>query len=323
MKNPIRLAAKIVAGYKIKKKEAEALFDLPAQSLLSGANIIREDFKGKKINLCSIINAKSGACSENCSFCAQSAHHKTKISKYPLVKSKVIAAAIKAAVKNHVRCFGIVTSGNSISEIEIDKICASVRENKEQGISIAASIGSLGLEEFKKLKKAGLKKFHHNIETAESFFANICSSHSYADRIATAKAAKKAGLELCCGGIFGLGESRRQRVEFAFALSQLDADSIPLNFLNPIAGTLLAGQKPLSADEILKSIAVMRYILPDKDINICGGREVNLRDLQSWIFFAGANGIMAGDYLTTKGRSADQDIKMIEDLGLKVNEAKR
>ena len=314
-----KLAADVMSGYKITKQEAEALFEIEAIALLAGADKIRERFKGKKVNLCSIINAKSGSCSENCAFCAQSISHKTKIEKYPLVDFKAITEAVQTAVQNQAGCFGIVTSGNAVPESEIDKICASVEENKKLGIKISASIGSADLDRLKKLKKAGLKRFHHNIETAESFFPNICTSHSYSDRISTAKAVKKAGLELCSGGIFGLGESRAQRVEFAFAVKELDADSVPLNFLNPIAGTPLAGQKPLSPEEILKSIAVVRYILPEKDINVCGGREVNLRDLQSWIFFAGANGMMTGDYLTTSGRGTQQDLKMIKDLGFSVN----
>jgi biotin synthase len=318
MSTAAKLAEDVMSGYKISRQEAEALFEIETIALLSGADKIREKFKGKKINLCRIINAKSGSCSENCSFCAQSACHNTKIEKYPLVNSGEIAAAVKEAVENHAGCFGIVTSGNSMPESEIDKICASVTEVKGSGIRISASIGSVDLARLTKLKKAGLKRFHHNIETAESFFPNICTSHTYADRIATARAAKQAGLELCCGGLFGLGEIRAQRVEFGFAVKELGADSVPLNFLNPVAGTPLAGQKPLSPEEILKSIAVMRYILPEKDISACGGREFNLRDLQSWIFFAGANGMMTGNYLTTSGRGTQQDLKMIEDLGFTV-----
>jgi len=316
-----KLVVDIISGHKISRQEAEALFEIDTIDLLAGADKIREHFKGKKISLCSIINAKSGSCSENCAFCAQSIHHKTKVEKYPLVNSEAITAAVQASVKNHVGCFGIITSGNAASESEVDKICVSIEENKKHGIRISASIGSADTERLKKLKKSGLKRFHHNIETAESFFHNICTSHSYTDRVATAKAAKKAGLELCCGGIFGLGENRSQRVEFAFAVKDIDADSVPLNFLNPIAGTPLAGQKPISPEEILKIIAVMRYILPEKDISICGGREVNLRDLQSWIFFAGANGMMTGGYLTTPGRGVQQDLQMIEDLGFTVNKS--
>jgi biotin synthase len=319
MSNATKLAEEVISGYRISRQEAEALFEAETITLFTGADRIRERFKGKKVNLCRIINAKSGSCSENCSFCAQSINHKTRIEKYPLVSSAEITAAVKEAVENHAGCFGIVTSGNSMPESEIDKICASVEQLKGSGIKISASIGKLDIARLTKLKKAGLKRFHHNIETAESFFPNICTSHTYADRIATAKAAKQAGLELCCGGLFGLGETRAQRVEFGFALKELDADSVPLNFLNPVEGTPLAGQKPLSPEEILKSIAVMRYILPEKDISVCGGREVNLCDLQSWIFFAGANGMMTGNYLTTSGRGARQDLKMIEDLGFTVN----
>lgn len=318
MADTLNIADDIINGRSLRSVDASALWASDFIDLLSGANKIREHFKGKNINLCSIINAKSGACSENCAFCAQSAKHKAKVEKYPLVSSNALNGALETAVKNQAGCFGIVTSGKALSENEVEKIC-DISENKGKGIRLSASLGELEFEQLKRLKASGLKRFHHNIETAESFYPNICSTHSFSDRFRTAKSAKKAGLELCSGGIFGLGETRAQRVEFAFALKELDADSIPLNFLNPVKGTPLACQEPLSCEEILKSIAVVRYILPDKDISVCGGREVNLRDLQSWIFFAGANGMMTGNYLTTSGRGTEQDLKMIEDLGFTVN----
>lgn len=324
MLNAAKIAKNIMGGGAITPGQALALFDCGKIELFNGANSIREHFKGNRVKLCGIINAKSGSCSENCAFCAQSLRHKAKIEKYPLVDGKAVSEALGDAQKSGVACFGIVTSGNALSDKELEQICLFVSENKKRGIKISASVGALGYEALAKLKKAGLKRFHHNIETAESYFPGVCSSHTFADRLATARAVKAAGLELCCGGIFGLGESRAQRVEFGMALRALDPDSIPLNFLNPIEGTPFSSKEPLGADEILKSIAVMRYILPDKDINVCGGREVNLRDLQSWIFFAGASGLMTGNYLTTPGRGAAQDIKMIQDLGFTVDrEGKR
>ena len=319
MTNTSTIADDIIEGRSLSEDNALSLWESDSVTLFSGANRIREHFKGRKINLCSIINAKSGACSENCAFCAQSAKHTAKVEKYPLVSSSAVSGALETAVNNRAGCFGIITSGKALSKDEVERICGYVSENKDRGIRLSASLGELDDELLKKLKASGLKRFHHNIETAESFYPNICSTHSFSDRFRTAKAVKKAGLELCSGGIFGLGETRAQRVEFAFALRELGADSIPLNFLNPIEGTPLAGKEPLSCEEILKCIAVVRYILPDKDISVCGGREVNLRDLQSWIFFAGANGMMTGNYLTTSGRGAEQDLRMIKDLGLEIN----
>ena len=323
MTSTVNISQDVINGRVLKPREASALFKLEMIELLYGANRIREHFKGKKINLCRIINAKSGSCGENCSFCAQSAFHKTSINKYPLVGPEAVRTALEEAARSRAGCFGIVTSGKKLSGGEVEKIRGYVRENSKKGIRVSASIGEVSYEELVKLKKAGLKRFHHNIETAESFFPKICKTHTFSDRIRTAQSVKKAGLELCCGGIFGIGETRAQRVEFAFALRGLDPDSVPLNFLNPVPGTPLEGAKPLSCEEILKIIAVVRFILPDKDISVCGGREVNLRDLQSWIFFAGANGMMTGNYLTTAGRGTAQDIKMIEDLGLEINDRKK
>ena len=319
MIDAVRIAGDIIEGRGLTGGEALKLWESGAAELLSGANRIRGHFKGKKVNLCRIINARSGSCSENCAFCAQSARHKTGVDIYPLVGGTVVRSAVEDAVKGRAGCFGIVTSGKSPTGGDVEKICSYISENSGRGVRLSASLGETSLEQLVKLKKSGLKRFHHNIETAESFFPNICQTHAFSDRLKTAKAVKQAGLELCCGGIFGLGETRAQRVEFAFTLKNLDADSIPLNFLNPVQGTPLSGMEPLSCGEILKSIAVTRYILPDKDISVCGGREVNLRDLQSWIFFAGANGMMTGNYLTTAGRGTEQDLKMIEDLGLEVN----
>jgi len=320
MTDTLSIARDIVNGRRLLPAEANLLWDSDPIGLFLGADRIREHFKKKKINICNIINAKSGSCPEDCSFCAQSARHGAQVEKYPLADSLKIGEALDSAEKNRAGCFGIVTSGRRLSESEIDRVVEFVSANRGREIKLSASLGEIGEESFIKLKNGGLKRFHHNIETAESHFPKICRTHTFADRVKTAKAAKKAGLELCSGGIFGLGETRAQRVEFAFTLKELDADSIPLNFLNPVAGTPLAGAEPLSCEEILKSIAVTRYILPEKDISVCGGREVNLRDLQSWIFFAGANGMMTGNYLTTPGRGAAQDLKMISDLGFTVND---
>ena len=188
--------------------------------------------------------------------------------------------------------------------------------NKNLQIPVCASLGLLDIDTALRYKKAGLKNYHHNLETSESFFKNICSTHSYKESIETVRIAKKTGFRVCSGGIFGMGETPQQRVELAFTLKELDVDCIPMNFLNPISGTPLENMPPMKPLEILKTIAVYRFILPQKDIIICGGREINLRDLQSFMFVAGANGTMLGNYLTTKGRAAKEDLQMIKDLGL-------
>jgi biotin synthase len=269
------------------------------------------------VHLCSIINAKSGRCSEDCAFCAQSAHHKTDAPVYGLVQEERMLESARAAEESGSACFGIITSGTTVRGAELDSILAALRKiRKETSILPSCSLGIIDEETALKLKEAGMDTYHHNLETAESFFPNICTTHPYEDDVNTVRAVKKAGLKICSGGIFGLGESPAQRIEMAFKLKELDVDSVPINFLNPIEGTRLEGAANITAQECLKTIALYRFILPGKRITVCGGREKNLRDLQSWIFFAGANGTMIGNYLTTLGRNIDVDLKMFSDLGL-------
>ena len=206
----------------------------------------------------------------------------------------------------------MVTSGHSLSSKEIDSIGDTAEEiNKKTDLSVCASLGQLTEPMASKLKQKGVTTYHHNLETAESYFNQICTTHNYDEDICTLKTAKSAGLKICSGGILGLGESWAQRVELAFTLKKLDVDSIPINFLNPIPGTRMENRPLLPPMEALKSIAIFRFINPDKDIIICGGREKTLGDFQSWVFIAGANGIIVGNYLTTKGRSTEIDMDMI------------
>jgi biotin synthase len=288
--------------------------------LLSSSNRIREKFKGRLISLCSIINAKSGKCPEDCIFCSQSIHHKTDIPEYPLINTAQILDGARTAVAQGSHKFGIVTSGKGIdTESELHRICESINTlKKETPVHRCASLGILDRDELVALKEAGLEEYHHNLETARSFFPNICTTHTYDEDVETIKCAKETGLRTCCGGIFGMGESIEQRIELCFTLRELNVDSIPLNFLHPIQGTKLEKSPPLNPMECLKIIALYRFMLPDKDIKIAGGREYNLRNLQSFVFAAGANSIMVGNYLTTKGRGAKEDLQMIKDLGLEI-----
>ncbi len=294
--------------------------DSETLDLLVHANRLRKHFLADQIHLCSIINAKSGLCSEDCSFCAQSAHHHTDIRIYPLVDTEEIVSSARSAEKEGSGCFGIVTSGTSIGEgPELERICSALdRIRTETRIVPACSLGIIDRNTVLALKRAGMGKYHHNLETARSFFPNVCTTHDYREDVNTVKAVKEAGLEVCCGGIFGLGETAAQRVEFAFTLKELGVDSVPINFLNPIPGTRLAEADNLTPLECLRIIAMFRFVLPDKCISVCGGREKNLRDLQSLMFFAGASGTMIGNYLTTTGRSPELDWQMLEDLGLEI-----
>lgn len=312
-----KLLSGILDGKQIKSEnasEALLLFDCDIEELFYAASKIRKKFKGDKVKICSIINAKSGKCGEDCKFCAQSVHHKTGVSVYPLVSNEKIEKAADKAFE-YAGCFGIVSSGNVLTDAEIERLCLLLKKHKKpEGFSV--SIGHISDENLKKLKEAGLKKIHHNLETSETFFPKICSTHSYEERKNTIKRAKALGYKICSGGLFGIGESPRDRTKLAFTLKELGADSIPMNFFIPIKGTELENSAPLSPMEILKTIAVFRIILQTPDIIICGGRETNLRDLQPMIFSAGANGIMTGGYLTTDGRNAETDLRMIKDLEL-------
>ncbi len=289
----------------------EELFDL-----LGMSNRLREEYKGSTVKLCGIVNAKSGLCSEDCAFCAQSVHHDTDIKQYPLLpKTKILNAARKAA-KDGAREFSIVTSGKSPTSRELSRVAAVLGEIASLGLSTCASLGILAPDALQMLAGAGLDKYHHNLETSRTFFPKVCTTHSYDEDIRTVNAAKEAGLKVCCGGIFGLGESARDWVELAAALREMEVDSVPLNFHNPLRGTRLASQALLGPLDALRVIMVFRLALPGRDIIVCGGREATLRDLQGFIFPAGANGLMLGDYLTTAGRAPELDIQMAKDLEL-------
>jgi biotin synthase len=320
-KTLISITEKIIKdpGYSI---SYEDVFKIAASQdnvidLIMCANKIRDKYKKNNVFACSIINAKSGRCSEDCAFCAQSAHHKTGIKTYPLSdKEKIISHSIHMEKAGATK-YSMVTSGHSLSSGEIDSIGHAAEEiNKKTDLSVCSSLGQLTEPLAIKLKEKGVTTYHHNLETARSYFDQICTTHEYDEDIQTVKMAKSAGLKICSGGILGIGETWAQRVELAFTLKELNVDSIPINFLNPIPGTRMENRSLLPPMEALKCIAIFRFINPDKDITICGGREKTFGDFQSWIFMAGANGLMIGNYLTTKGRSAAMDIDMIRKMGL-------
>jgi len=317
------ITEKTIREKTVNLKEALELYDLGKSKpflLMAYASEVRDYFKGKNISLCSIVNAKSGLCPENCKFCAQSAHYVTRAEVYPLMTKENILERAKEAKESGVGMFSIVTSGTRIEgEDEWKEIEEAIVGMVALGIKPCASIGMLDSERAKRLKDVGLFRYHHNLETARSNFDNICSTHDYDDDIETVKNAKNAGLSVCSGGIIGLGETMEQRIEMAFTLKELDVDSVPINILNPIDGTPMSSAEPLSPLEILITIALYRFILPDKDIKLCGGKEKNLRQLLPFAIEAGCNSLMTGNYLTTLGRDAAKDIEMIIDLGYTVD----
>jgi biotin synthase len=293
------------------------LSDKHTLDLIFCANKIRETFKKDRVFTCAIINAKSGSCSEDCAFCAQSAHHRTGVDTYPLLTGpELIENAVRMQEAGATN-YSMVTSGPRLSPGEIDTIGRAAEEiKKETDMTVCASLGSLTGQQAQQLKESGITNYHHNLETARSFFDQICTTHEYDDDIQTLAHARASGMRICSGGILGMGETWEQRVELAVTLRELEVDSIPLNFLNPIPGTRLAGRPLTPPMEALKSISLFRFVNPDRDITICGGREVALKDFQSWIFAAGANGVMVGNYLTTKGRGIEEDMDMIREQAL-------
>jgi biotin synthase len=287
--------------------------------VLAAAEEIRRHFKGEDISLCGITNAKSGRCPEDCAFCAQSSHHETEAAVHPLKKVSEIAQEARSAARAGAELFSIVTSGKRIaSHREWEEIRKAVAKINEAGLRSCASLGLLDEARARELKEAGLFRYHHNLETSRSFFPNICTTHDYDEDLETVRAAKAAGLSVCSGGLIGLGEGITHRIELALTLRELDVDSIPLNILHPIRGTPLAGNRPLPPLEILVTVAVFRFLLPDRDLRLCGGKERNLRQLLPLALVAGCNGLMTGGYLTTAGRDSRLDHEMIADLGLLV-----
>ncbi len=281
--------------------------------ILAAANSVRERHFGNQLDLCSILNARSGACPEDCSFCAQASCHSTHVETIPLASKAEITQAYEAAAELPINHFGVVTSGCALTSRGIDRIIEGIREKTIPTVGWCASLGCLKKDELARLKEAGLKRFHHNLETAESFFPEVCTTHRYQERLDTVRDAIAVGLEVCCGGILGLGESLEQRVEFAFTLAREAITSIPLNFLIPVPGTRLESRPLMKPLDILRAVAMFRLVNPAAGIKVCAGR-INLRDLQSMIFTAGANGMMVGDLLTVAGRDSAQDLQMLRDL---------
>ncbi len=317
------LTEKVLQGHAVTREEASRLINLEdsdqIHALMAGAHRIRAQFHGNRAELCAIVNAKSGRCSENCAFCAQSSHHRTNATVYPLMNVDEILDIGQKATEAGARRFSIVTSGKGVlREADIEQILEAVAKLTAKGVAVCGSLGLLAPETAQVLKQAGMKRYHHNLETSRSHYPAICSTHGFQDRVDTVVTAHEAGLEVCSGGILGLGENREQRLELAFELRSLPVISVPINILNPIPGTPLEGERQLRPLEILKTIAVFRYILPDREIRACGGREVNLRGLQPLMFMAGCTGTMIGNYLTTQGREPVQDLSDIEDLELEV-----
>jgi biotin synthase len=316
----LSLARRVIEGGDVTREEARALFALDGEEvydLFYAAHKVRRHFHGNRVTFCSILPTKFGNCSEDCAFCAQSGHFDTGITAHAMMDGEQVAQACQSARDNGASAFGIVNSGRGPTKREWPKILEAIEAMKSvDGICHCATLGELTEEQARDLKAVGVRRINHNLETSREFYPQIVTTHAWEDRVRTVRLAQKVGLETCCGCIFGMGESIEDRVSLAFSLKELNPSVVPLNFLHPIAGTPLEDAPRLRPLEILKIIAVMRLILPRQDLKVAGGREKNLRDLQSWIFYAGGTSALIGNYLATPGRPHGEDLQMIEDLEL-------
>lgn len=314
-----QIARSIIAGRAIDRSEAIELLQLEGQNiyeLLYWAHRIRLEIFGPTVHFCGILSILTGGCSEDCRYCAQSIQNAAPLVITQAAPEQVESAGRKAQ-EHGLHCFSLVASGRSLSDANLTRWSGLFKHLAGLDTFVcSASLGSLTLLHAKKLRELGLRRYHHNLETSRRFFPHVTTTHCYDDRLATLRAARDAGLELCCGGIIGLGESLEDRVDLALELRDLGIEHVPLNFLHPVPGTPLEASAVLTPLEALQAVAMFRFVLPQTHIKIAGGRGTCLRDMQSWLFFAGADGMMVGDYLTTLGRSMDHDKQLILDLQL-------
>ncbi|MGJ7921065.1 biotin synthase BioB [Neobacillus sp. LXY-4] len=318
-----KLAEDIIGGYQISEEEALAIVqagDDEVLEILNAAFIIRKHYFGKKVKLNMIINTKSGLCAEDCGYCSQSIVSDAPIEKYGWLTKEEIIDGAQESIRRKAGTYCIVASGRRPTDKEIDHVVEAVEEiRKTTDLKICCCLGFLNEEHAKKLSEAGVHRYNHNLNTSKGNYENVCSTHTYEDRVDTVETAKGAGMSPCSGAIFGMGESDVEAVQVAMTLRQLDTDSIPCNFLNAIDGTPLEGQKHLNPRRCLKLLSMMRFVNPAKEIRMAGGREVNLRSMQVMGLYA-ANSIFVGDYLTTAGQEPTADWGMIEDLGFEIEE---
>jgi biotin synthase len=302
-------------GDLLTKEQAMQLIDAPLDELTKAADDIRRQFCGSGFDICTIINGKSGKCTENCKYCAQSSHFCTKVEEYPLLPTEDVVKEAKYNDDKGMLRFSIVTSGKALTDEEVDEVCETYKAiHKETGIHTCASHGLLTYEQFCKLREAGVTRIHNNLETSRRNFPNICTTHTYDDKIKAIKAAQQAGMNVCSGGIMGMGETMEDRIDMVLDLRELGVRSIPVNILNPIPGTPFDHLPILTSDEVCRIVAIFRFLVPNASIRMAGGRGL-LPDKGRAVFQSGANAAISGDMLTTSGISIDTDKEMLSQLG--------
>lgn len=308
----------VLQGKQISREEALWLYQQPLEALCRKADEIRAHFCSNGFDICTIINGKSGRCSENCRFCAQSAHNHTGAEEYPLLPNEEILAQAKVNDAQGVLRYSIVTSGKRLSDEEVERMCHAVGQiRKETNIAVCISFGLLKEEQYRRLKEAGVTRVHNNLETSRRNFPNVCTTHTFDDKINAIRAAQAAGLSVCSGGIMGLGETVEDRIDMALTLRELGIRSVPVNMLNPIPGTPLEHNEKLTAEDMCRIVAVYRFLLPDASIRLAGGRGL-LADKGKSCFRSGANAAISGDMLTTAGITVATDMELLKELGYEV-----
>lgn len=313
------LKQKIYAGGDITKSEALALVNEPLERLCAAADEIREKMCGNRFDMCTIVNGKCGRCSEDCRYCAQSFHYHTSCQEaYALLPTEKLLEGARYNREQGVLRYSIVTSGRCLSDEEVDRACESIREIRRQtDIEVCVSFGLLGEAQFRKIKEAGASRAHCNLESSRNYFPQVCTTHTYDEKIAALKAAERAGLSICSGGIIGLGETMEDRIDMVLTARELGVRSVPVNLLNPIAGTPYENNRILTNDEFCRVVAIFRFIIPDGDIRLAGGRGL-LGDKGEKCFGSGANAAISGDMLTTHGITTAADITLVKKMGYEV-----
>lgn len=300
--------------YEINYDEALRLINKELDQVLNGADDIRQAFDGQHVELCSIINAKCGKCSEDCKFCAQSVHYNTQINAYPLMGYDKVCHMALENEREGVHRYSIVTSGRGLKGKEFESVLSIYRKlKKDTNISLCASLGIINERQLIKLKESGVNRYHHNLETSREYYSKICSTHSYDERIETIKTAKKVGLDVCCGGIIGMGETMEDRIKLAFEIKDLGIKSIPINILMPIKGTPMEDVEPIKEEDILRTLAIFKFINPKASIRLAGGRT-HLKNNGERAFLSGVSSTITGNYLTTSGNGIKEDIKLIKKI---------
>lgn len=316
------MTEKILGGELLTKEEVLPLMDAPLEELCRQADAIRRAKCGNRFDMCTIVNGKSGRCSEDCKYCAQSARYHTGAEEYPLLSTEALLEDATRMDAKGVPRYSVVTSGKRLRKEEVDDLCESIRRiHEETGLSVCVSLGLLDEEDFRKLHEAGAVRVHNNLESSRRYFPEVCTTHTYEDKIETIQAAKRAGMEVCSGGIMGLGETLEDRLDMVFTARSLGVKSIPVNLLNPIPGTPYEKNLILTNEEMCRTVALFRFIIPDAYIRLAGGRGL-LPDKGKACFCSGANAAITGDMLTTSGITIDQDMAMLQELGYEVGKVR-